>query len=217
MKTVIILGNARSGTSMISGIVHQLGVNMRPKDNPSIQNPKGSFEDHDFIQWTSTICQSLIDGDYEKADEATQLMNEGIQWRMEQGEDWGFKSALTHRILHRFDFSLFDEVYFIINYRNDLHNAKSWLFHLKENYNDTSRSLEDALEEISKGNRNLSLVASKLEGQNKYYTCYEDVKDDPLRVAEEIAEFLGIEFTDDLRQTVDDFILRDYSTIKKEK
>ena len=45
MKTVIILGNARSGTSMVSGIVHHLGINMRPKDNPSVQNPK--------IRWLS--------------------------------------------------------------------------------------------------------------------------------------------------------------------
>ena len=44
MKTVIVLGNARSGTSITAGMLKILGVGMDSRINPNPFNPKGDFE-----------------------------------------------------------------------------------------------------------------------------------------------------------------------------
>lgn len=47
-KSVVILGIARSGTSVTSGILNILGVNMGNIRSPSRINPKGFYEDYEF-------------------------------------------------------------------------------------------------------------------------------------------------------------------------
>lgn len=55
-KTVIVLGMHRSGTSMISGILSLLGVNMGKRSiKPKIANVKGYFEDVDFLSLNKKI------------------------------------------------------------------------------------------------------------------------------------------------------------------
>ena len=41
---IIVLGKGRSGTSMVSGILEILGVDMNAEHNPNFGNPKGDFE-----------------------------------------------------------------------------------------------------------------------------------------------------------------------------
>ncbi len=51
-RIFMVLGMHRSGTSIISGILHEMGVTMGTPDSfipaPNAQNPKGFFENHDF-------------------------------------------------------------------------------------------------------------------------------------------------------------------------
>ena len=54
-KTFIVLGTARSGTSMIAGVLHKLGVNMNPIDLGHADNP-------DFVGLSSRITQDIRDG-----------------------------------------------------------------------------------------------------------------------------------------------------------
>ena len=58
MPCVIVLGMHRSGTSLVAGILHQLGVHMG--DNlipPRPDNPKGFFEDERVVQINDTILR----------------------------------------------------------------------------------------------------------------------------------------------------------------
>lgn len=66
MKTVIVLGVARSGTSMVSGLLHFMGVNMNPANNPGPQNPKGSFEDIKFITLTTQMKVAELKKTYQE-------------------------------------------------------------------------------------------------------------------------------------------------------
>ena len=60
-RTVVVLGLARSGTSVITGILKILGVDMGPslEDN---SNPRGSNEDIDFAKLHKTIFDLTGDG-----------------------------------------------------------------------------------------------------------------------------------------------------------
>ena len=58
-KTVIVLGNARSGTSMASGLLSAIGVNMHHQHNPNPGNPKGAYEDVNFITLTMNMHRDL--------------------------------------------------------------------------------------------------------------------------------------------------------------
>lgn len=205
MKTVIVLGNARSGTSMVSGFVHHLGVDMNPHHNPSVQNPKGSYEDQNLVQYTTDV--------WIKKACAVDFLNNYLRKRTSLGKDWGFKSGLTHEIWEHIDISIFEDLYVICNSRSILMNAKSWLFHMKYNYGDVSKTLEDAILHTQKSHNKLFELTANLKCK-KMYTCYEQVKDDPIKSMEEIADFLGIPLNEDVKTFASNFIMSDYSTLK---
>ena len=62
MKTVIVLGNARSGTSMTAGILFYIGVNISHVHKPNSQNPRGAFESVAWNTVTSKIHQEINKG-----------------------------------------------------------------------------------------------------------------------------------------------------------
>ena len=47
-KAVVILGLARSGSSLVTGVLRLLGVDVGAKEYADKANPYGSFEDRDF-------------------------------------------------------------------------------------------------------------------------------------------------------------------------
>jgi len=215
MKTVLVLGTARSGTSMISGIVHHLGIDidMNPEHNPSSQNPKGSFEDQELVRLTSAVRVGDIEN-HTDLPESVSRMNVYLRQRNSEGKNWGFKSALTHEVWRYIDVSMFEDLHLICNYRSDLMNAKSWLLHLKDNYGDTSKTLEEALQRVQESNATMLQLVRSVD-HKRIHTCYEQVKADPLKVASKIANFVGIEFTENLRVRIDEFILRNYSSLNR--
>lgn len=208
MKTVIVLGTARSGTSMISGLIHHLGVDMNPENNPSSQNPHGSYEDRNMISLTTNIIIG------EDLDRHVQNMTVYLRHRMSEGRDWGFKSALSHEIWDHIDKSIFEDLYIVCNSRSVLTNTKSWLLHLRETYG-THKSLEDGILHIQRSNGRLFELVNRLE-YKKIFTCYEEIKSNPNKVVEEMAHFLGIDLTEDIRVKINNFILPGYSTITSE-
>ena len=215
MKTVIVLGNARSGTSMVSGIVHSLGVNMNPVDNPSSQNPKGSFEDRFFIHWTSKLHQAHNAINDDGVQEALTKIVEGIQKRNEVGIDWGFKSALTHMVWDYLSPDMFQNPYFISNTRDPENNARSWILHMKQNYGRTV-DMDEAINNINRGNKKLRQVVKSLGNQKLFKTSYEHIKSKPKKAAQQFMDFLEIEPNEVLFNKVVDFIMPGYSTLNQE-
>jgi len=56
-KEIIVLGRGRSGTSIVAGLLHKLGVNMGESRPAGANNPKGYFEDLEM----SELLDAYID------------------------------------------------------------------------------------------------------------------------------------------------------------
>ena len=64
LDPIIVLGAPRSGTSAVAGILHNLGVFMAKHfgDLPDKDNPRGYYEDRDFIDLhTARVCELIDD------------------------------------------------------------------------------------------------------------------------------------------------------------
>ena len=78
-KTVVILGMHRSGTSMIGGVLKELGVNLG-KDSPGrqISNPLGHFEDGELLNLNEYIL-SQAGGSWDNPPPAAQIQNQAAK------------------------------------------------------------------------------------------------------------------------------------------
>ena len=106
-KEVVILGMHRSGTSMVSGVLDRLGVNMG-EDLPGrqISNPLGHFEDGDILALNESILGSA-GGSWDRPPEGELLDRSGKDFEEEirrvisgrqlanQDQLWGWKDPRT--------------------------------------------------------------------------------------------------------------------------
>jgi hypothetical protein len=61
MPCIVVMGCYRSGTSAVAGILHNLGVHMGNNfQEPNEQNPKGYFEDPEFVAVNLEIYKASI-------------------------------------------------------------------------------------------------------------------------------------------------------------
>ncbi len=73
-KTIIILGMHRSGTSMVAGVLHNLGINMGDACiGASVNNPYGHFEDINLIALNQRILQAA-DADWKNPPSAKKIL-----------------------------------------------------------------------------------------------------------------------------------------------
>jgi hypothetical protein len=94
MSAIIVLGQGRSGTSTVAGILHHLGVYMGEGLLPSTpDNPKGSFEDARFVD----IHTRMIGGDWKHPKISAMKVDpllpeyEALVEDMNRHELWGLK------------------------------------------------------------------------------------------------------------------------------
>ena len=137
MPCIIVLGMHRSGTSLVAGILHQLGVHMG--DNligPRPDNPKGFFEDERVVQINDWILQ-LCAGSWHRppSEEILQYdefpytgplveIESYVQNRKDAHTHWGFKDprlCLTIQLWTPY----IREPKFIVVWRNPLAIARS--------------------------------------------------------------------------------------------
>ncbi len=81
LKTVIVLGMHRSGTSLTSNILKELGVDMGNRLlGKNISNPFGHFEDLDFLELNQDILASA-GGDYKNPPSRSAIMNQKEKYK----------------------------------------------------------------------------------------------------------------------------------------
>jgi len=210
-KTVIVLGNARSGTSMISGILSILGVNMNQQDNPHRGNPKGSFEDVDFLNVTMQMRMDMMAGIPLAKIRETYICQIEDLLHHRRGL-WGWKSALTHYSIDLF-LPLLTNPHLVFVFRNFVHNSYSFVVHQLERYGKCI-AIEDAFLAISDSTHVLIQKFLQYPGLPKALVTYEDTKGNPVGVAQKLADFLQVRFTAEMDQRVREFIMPEYSTLK---
>jgi len=99
-KCVLVLGNPRSGTSAVAGVLHALGVRMTLERfaPPRPANPTGFYEDIDLVWLLAGTNIIRPDDESQLSDwsaaqeEAVTALKTGIADRCRAGIDWGAKS-----------------------------------------------------------------------------------------------------------------------------
>lgn len=207
-KAILVLGTARSGTSMIAGLLHKLGVDLRHKVNPSYQNPMGAFETTDWNEMTGWLHMAW------KNDVDPELIRSKLQDMVELYKTplWGFKSALTHFHLE-FILSEIENPHLVVTSRDPEQNAKSFIIHTKDVYG-KDIAYEEALKEIELSNKILQESIYKVNVPI-FRTSYSEVKNNPQIEFSSIANFIGVEVPE--TSFLDDFILQNYTTLREKR
>ena len=215
MKSVMVIGNARSGTSLTSGLLSILGVNMnetplkQKSEKVIAQNPKGAFENEDFIFLTVDMQKDFKRN--EPLDFIQKKYNQRIKDTIRKYEAkpmWGFKSALTTKFAHMF-VNHMQNPHVVFVFRNLLHNAQSWQVQMKHVYGENI-TIQHALNVMSEQQNALVTQYESLKCP-KHLTTYESIKSDAVEEARKLSEFLKVPFTKE--DEVKEFVMPKYSTL----
>lgn len=106
IKTVVVMGMHRSGTSLLAGVLQKLGVCMeQEKSKPKWSNPFGHFEDRRFVVLDESILQAA-GGSWDCPPERERILSQNNKFKNEieslvknsSSSLWGWKdprSSLT--------------------------------------------------------------------------------------------------------------------------
>lgn len=200
---------------MVSGFLHHIGVDMNPDHNPSIQNPKGSFEDPNFIGLTTRMFLDLSKGNVDLLSKYRFEIQKIIRQRSQKTELWGWKSALTHYVLEYF-LPYVKNPYLVFVFRDPLYNVKSDIFHKKVNYNHNI-SFHESLKNVADSLSQLAKVADKYKNLPQFYTSFNDCREKPIDVVKDLCSFLGVRFNDMIQKKVRDFIVPNYHSYESDQ
>ena len=215
MKSIVVMGNARSGTSMTAGLLSILGVNMGEvsvkdmKKNQIIQNPKGAFENPDFTKLTSDMHKDWTDGmgyislnkKYEQKIKDTIAFN--------QKTLWGFKSAAVSPFLPMFVKNMACP-HIVTVMRNVIHNTKSWIVHMRDVFG-TNVEFNKSLKKMTDNQNIIAKIVVGLSHPNIFVT-YEDLKKDSWTEAKRLAKFIDVNY-EGKEDEVKEFIMPNYTTL----
>jgi len=174
MNPILVIGSPRSGTSVVAGVLHHLGVDMgKFYIRPDTQNPTGYFEDADIVK----NDMNSYDNDREKW---------GVRF-MELTKDrrdpWGFKTPTLCVTIKDVRENL-EKRGFIPRY-----------IYVKRNLENNIKALEkhhgrdDAREQIILQQEN---IKANLPTKGTFIIDYEALVGDPIKTLREVVEFLGI-------------------------
>jgi hypothetical protein len=205
METVLVLGTHRSGTSLVTGMLHRMGVNMGPPGRdarwiyPNWANPTGQFENPEF---TELLHQFLdFDGEGARWDPRWADLTARTQAylpafvrliRRTESERWGWKQPWSMLILE----ALLPEIKnprFIVVRRNlpdvldSLHRRDGIT---PEEATRVTAEVTARMEELVR--RHPEIPSLNLQ--------YEAVIKNPTTAAQELADFLGLSLSPETLQ-----------------
>ena len=209
MKTIVVLGNGRSGTSMTTGILKILGVNMDARENPNEFNPRGDFESMDAYninlkilrgtRWQDFLTSLPI---YEDILKQGDNVKEDIQnfIKSKSSEMWGWKNPETTMTIELY-LPYLENPHFVIMGRNPIKTAESIMKMTKIDFYCASKVynyFQDVLLRFTEKHKDLP----------KMFLCFEDILQDPIKEAKRLAEFIGLEITKEQKTKIDKFVIR---------
>lgn len=190
-KTVVVMGQRRSGTSMLAGVLYNLGVYMG--ENPersSEKNESGFYEDQEIVEISRKIISFVMEGgtkagvEKEFGPEITKLFRK----RDKEHGTWGFKDVNQVQTHFLFRKKIKNPKYFVV-FRNPLDTALSV----------SSWHGVNLLESLGSVNDNNSMIQqymlTTLAGDPVVAVSYEKMLTEPEATVDTIIEFLEIEPT----------------------
>jgi hypothetical protein len=211
MKSVVVCGVARGGTSMAAGLVAQLGVHIAtstPTERQLKFNLKGMFEHSDF--WLLNKMGKGLSAIPKKAEIEKNKREYGAQikelFKKHAGnhEYWGFKN-LSQKALDVY-LPLLENPHIVLISRSLTDNARAYQAFVREQHKESNMTMVEALNVVTHSAKTIHQAI----GRNHAYPChmltYESVRLHPRHEARRLARFLGIKITDEIISRVDNFI-----------
>ncbi|HWP56352.1 MAG TPA: sulfotransferase [Candidatus Acidoferrales bacterium] len=214
-KTVIVLGLARSGTSVVAGMLKSIGVAMGPSVYDDA-NPLGSFEDRDFQQFHKQIFAAIgADRTYWNPPSLEEILKLKADWaaaierlvarKSAPGKIWGWKHARTLLTVDLF-LPYVHRPHFVAVFRNPLDIAKSSV-ELTRNYRSDKVDLLGALKIAAFYYGRMANILETHRGVPALFVAFEDIVSRPLREAQRMCDFLGLELTEGKRVAVERLVI----------
>ena len=213
-KSVVVIGPSRSGTSMASALVRILGVHWNAEVNASHGNPNGCFENVEHNSIISNISQAIKN---DKSDNEIQMEFEPIIKKFLSNvsttdkDIWGFKASPN---FIEYFMSYMENIHIVYTYRNIYTNAQSGILHFKEVYGQ-NLTVADAMKRYHESQGNVINLLTEHENIPSTVVTYENMKSDPIKELEKIADLLDIEITKEHVEKAKEFIIPNYSSWEK--
>ena len=213
--TVIVLGASRSGTSVTAGVLSALGVDMGRVREGTADNPMGAFEDRDFEAIHRDLFRAVgADKNYwdpptrEEIAAAAGPLSADIELFIRDKSNgktlWGWKHPRT---ILTFDLFLpyLSRPHLIIVFRNPIGIARSSV-EITSRYEDKVDFLR-ALKLTNYYYTEMVDILSRHPGLPTIFIAFEDLVRHPLRETRRIADFLGIDWTEDKQRRVERLVI----------
>lgn len=201
---VIILGMHRSGTSMLSSIVHTLGINMGPendlkRNNPDSQ-PHGYWEDQSFVAINRDVIHAA-GGHWYKPPGRLRLLSASVEYRdrieklikkRDQSDNWGWKDPRNSLTIECYQFALQpkEDVRYLHIFRNG-HDVARSLIRRGEKIGNTQEQAK-AFEGLAfEHERRIRDFINRYQPMC-YTLSYEDVLRYPKYEVNKLAQYLGV-------------------------
>lgn len=193
IKTVVVLGMHRSGTSMTTGIISKLGIDVGKIFAPrSFANPIGYFEDRDFYELNKKILKEA-GGNWRLPPDREMILAQSDKFknqicdlvRKKESQLWGWKDPRTNLTIELY-LSFLTNPYFIVCRREPMAVAKS----LKQRQN---MKVEDSIKLTKSYEERINNFFQEFTNLPRLNLNYEDVTGDSEKEIDKIIEFLGIQ------------------------
>lgn len=186
-KTFLVAGHGRSGTSMTARILHENGISMgKNLKGPSEWNWYGYYEDYDLMYTTSKRILGHGNARF-KNDALCNELEEAIEKNKE--EYWGFKMVAWMTTMWEVLEPFLENPHFIVTHRNEKAQAKSVRRSVKRKDVNTLRQ---------KVRETYSIIDEITEGYPRLDIDFERWFKEPQQQMQELCEFTGIEYSDEL-------------------
>jgi len=212
-KTVVVLGKARSGTSITAGLLNILGVDMGGDRSPTPFNPHGAYEDLEFNDLNSEILEAaggdeiLSPPSIERVIEQREEFDDRIQ-RFFAGKRkqhiWGWKKPST---VFLFDLFLpyLTNPHLVVVGRNPIGNALSLVEFLKHKY--PSLTFIELLRVVKNLDKEIFCCAERHKEIPTIFVTFEDIITNPIKEADRICRFLDLTLNRDKVKRINEFLI----------
>lgn len=227
MKTVVVLGNARSGTSMLSGILKKvLGVDMDAIENPNVHNLKGDFESYTAHGINNDIFSMVHDGvqggelhwmppEHDaimaQKDKVDDRIRKFVEEKSKGKELWGWKNPKTSLTIDLY-MPYLENPYFIIIFRNPYKVAESTV-----RATNGAVDMDTALKVNNFYNEAIMDFMKRYPEAQGEVLVYEDIMSNPIKEVEKIAKLLEIDYTEEKRRATKEFVIPEEDKMRLDK
>ena len=204
-RCVIVVYAGRTGSSMLTGVIHKLGIPMFQREKyPDANNPWGFYQ----CETADMIDRSILEG--RPSDEKVKRY---VGVRSKQADVWGFKASFIYHTWSAWKPHL-PNPRFLLSLRDEQETIKSMA---RTWAGDTQRLFPwKPLEEGGMTGRFEAIRAFETNNSQWYpfmEVHFEDMLKRPAYMTRRIAEFCGAQY----KKEAEDHILSDYRTRKEYK